>query len=94
MPVINIVLPMIANEITLFEPDSDQDVDCGCDCKNQMSRGHVRRCPGTNYDSKHERVTNEPVEASRLEFQMMIFPVGNVEPNLAQPKQIEVIDDE
>jgi len=85
---------METSEVALFELNPDQDVNGGCDCKDQMSRSHMRRCPEANDHSKHERVTNEPVKASRLEFQMMIFPIGEMEPNLSQPKQIEVVDDE
>lgn len=94
MTILIVIFAKEADEIALFELDPDQDVSCGRDGEEQMPGCHMRRRPGTDDQPKHQGMANITVEAFRFELDVMVILVRQVEPDLAEPEQVEVVDDE
>ena len=70
--IVSVVSAKKMPKVAFFKLDPDQDVDGASGCKEQMSRRHVRRCPEGDDKSKHHGLSKVTVEASGLEFHMMV----------------------
>lgn len=85
---------MIAEEISLLKLDGGQDVRGRRQCEKQVTGRHCRCGPESDEPSDIQRMPDQSVWTRCRETQWRVVVAAEVEPNLPQPKEIEVIDQE
>src|SRR4051794_35656624 len=85
---------MLANEVAFFELDGQQDVSCCCNRKQQVRGRHHGRHPKREQPTDVERVSHDLVWSGSRKLQAALRLTQQVPPNLTQPEQVEMVDQE
>ena len=87
------VLFVKTNQVALLELDRNENVGGGAEGEDQMRYGHHRRCPEHQQPSYVERVADDTVHSGSAEGKAGVGDAAEIQPDLAETKQIEMIDE-
>src|SRR5262245_17198813 len=85
---------MKLRQVTLFELNTQENIACRGQREEQVAGGHDRRGPKCNDESQQQGMAHDFVEQWHLEFDRRVLPFCEMQVDLAQAKEIEVIDQE
>src|SRR4051794_27013085 len=89
-----ITVAVNGDEISLFKPNCDKNVDRCHQCEEQMRRCHDRCGPERQQPADIQRMTNVSVEEWRTEFQVRVRTTHQVEVYLPHSEKVEMINQE
>src|SRR5262245_18277441 len=80
-------------EIAFFQLDPDQDVTGPHEPQTQVGDTHDRRAPKGAQKAGVQRMPDHLVRSRRVELQGGVGSIAEMQPDLAQAKEIEMVDE-
>src|SRR5579883_1199213 len=89
-----ITLAELGDQVTLLEPDPDQDVPGRRRREDEVAQRHDRREPEREEEAEVDRVTDVAVEARRTEPRLRQLAAAEARVHLDHAEELEVADEE